>query len=346
MANATASDGIGGGLPPQDAGNSGFVLTTTTTGNLSNASWESAATASLPSQVGQNGNYLTTNGTVASWAAVGGGGVTTVGAFGSTPNANAMSISGVTLTGQPADATHPGFVTTAAQTMAGVKTFSSNPVASGLTGSAAATGGVGTTFNNTTTQTTGKITSFQTGGAEQAFIDFAGCMAGSQTNGLPWSLGGFGGLAALWLQINHASRSGVNYNMFSDASSTVINGPSVGISFRIANSVIAGFNSVGLLDMTGGGQTLKLSTTDLSGTPGAGTANTATGFAALVATSGAAFKITNSLVTATSRFFVCYATTPDSTAGALGAAYTSGGFNISSAGTAAGNTKIQWWVVN
>ena len=66
----------------------------------------------------------------------GGGGVTTVGPFGSTPNANGGDISGSTLTLEPADATHPGGVTTGAQTFAGAKTFSSTIVGS-ISGNAA-----------------------------------------------------------------------------------------------------------------------------------------------------------------------------------------------------------------
>lgn len=53
------------------------------------------------------------------------GAVTTVGAFGSTPNADGASISGNTLTLQPADGTHPGGISIATQTLAGAKTFSS-----------------------------------------------------------------------------------------------------------------------------------------------------------------------------------------------------------------------------
>ena len=79
----------------------------------------------LPSQAGvTSGWVLQTDGATASWVAVSGGsGVTTMTAVGSSPNANAASISGVNLTMQPADGTHPGVVTTAAQTLAGSKTF-------------------------------------------------------------------------------------------------------------------------------------------------------------------------------------------------------------------------------
>jgi len=48
----------------------------------------------------------------------------TLAAFGSTPNANGLSISGQVLNLQPADSTHPGGISTTTQTIAGAKTFS------------------------------------------------------------------------------------------------------------------------------------------------------------------------------------------------------------------------------
>lgn len=66
------------------------------------------------------------------WAAFSaGGGVTTMAAFGSTPNDNGASISGSTLTLQPADATHGGGVSITTQTFAGAKTFTGNATFSG-----------------------------------------------------------------------------------------------------------------------------------------------------------------------------------------------------------------------
>lgn len=47
----------------------------------------------------------------------------TLGAVGSTPSATGASLSGQILTLQPADATHPGIITTGAQVIAGDKTF-------------------------------------------------------------------------------------------------------------------------------------------------------------------------------------------------------------------------------
>lgn len=57
--------------------------------------------------------------------------ILTLGAFGAVPNANGLSLTGAlnnVLNMQPADATHPGGVSIAAQSFAGVKTFVSAPI--------------------------------------------------------------------------------------------------------------------------------------------------------------------------------------------------------------------------
>ena len=73
------------------------------------------------------------NGT--SWVAIAGpGDALALGAFGSTPNANGLSLSGAgVLNMQPADGTHPGGLSIVAQTVAGAKTFSTAPILSSLT---------------------------------------------------------------------------------------------------------------------------------------------------------------------------------------------------------------------
>lgn len=63
---------------------------------------------------------------------LGSGGVTTMAAIGSSPNANAATISGSTLTLQPASASFGGVVTTATQSFAGAKTFSSDITANSV----------------------------------------------------------------------------------------------------------------------------------------------------------------------------------------------------------------------
>lgn len=106
------------------------------------ASWA----LTLPTTDGGANEFLQTDGSgVTTWAVPTDTGVTTMGAFGSSPNGNAGTISGTTLTLQPADATNPGGVSTTTQTLAGAKTFSSTPTFSTMTiGSIlfAGTGGV------------------------------------------------------------------------------------------------------------------------------------------------------------------------------------------------------------
>lgn len=63
----------------------------------------------------------------------GGGGLSGFGAFGSSPNAAGASVSGATITLQPADATHPGGVTTGVQSFAGDKTFTEDVTANSIT---------------------------------------------------------------------------------------------------------------------------------------------------------------------------------------------------------------------
>jgi len=78
---------------------------------------------------GTAGHLLTSGGAGAAptWAANPNSGTNTgdvtLGAFGSTPNANAASLTGQALTLQPASASYPGGVSTGAQSFAGVKSF-------------------------------------------------------------------------------------------------------------------------------------------------------------------------------------------------------------------------------
>lgn len=76
--------------------------------------------------------------------------VTSIGTFGSTPNSAGGSISANVLTLQPANGTNPGGVSTAAQTLAGAKTFSGG-IFVGTTQFAVNTSGNITKINNVTT---------------------------------------------------------------------------------------------------------------------------------------------------------------------------------------------------
>lgn len=77
-------------------------------------------------------NVLTWNATTSMWeaAAAAASGVTTMAAVGAVPNANGASISGTTLTLQPASITHPGVVSNTTQTFLGDKTISGKLVVS------------------------------------------------------------------------------------------------------------------------------------------------------------------------------------------------------------------------
>ena len=75
---------------------------------------------------GTDGQVLSLASGAPAWTSLPSGGVTTLAAIGSVPNANGASISSTTLNLQPANATYGGVVTTAAQTFAGAKTFNNN----------------------------------------------------------------------------------------------------------------------------------------------------------------------------------------------------------------------------
>lgn len=88
------------------------------------------------------------------------GGTITLGAFGSAPAAEGASVSGSVLTMQPADATHPGEVSIAAQSFAGLKTLvNDGALGTGAVSAAAST--LRTTsagYNRTTAQTLARNT--------------------------------------------------------------------------------------------------------------------------------------------------------------------------------------------
>lgn len=109
----------------------------------------------------------------------------TLAAVGSTPSANGASLSGQVLTLQPADATHPGLVTTGSQTLAGVKTLSSAPVVPGLTAAATAglallsnlaAGDTGTdlSLNTGVIRTAGLLLDIDNHGAHRCHLDYLG----------------------------------------------------------------------------------------------------------------------------------------------------------------------------
>ena len=116
----------------------------------------------LPTDDGAADQVLKTDGTGnLSWVSAATGTVNAIGNFGSTPNTKGMTISSGDINLEPADATNPGAVSTAAQTFAGAKTFSGaasfTAAATGLavTNNATIGGTLGVTSNTTVGGTLG-----------------------------------------------------------------------------------------------------------------------------------------------------------------------------------------------
>lgn len=104
--------------------NSAFAIPGSTSGLLilQPAAVTTSYTITLPAAQGANLTTLVNDGSgVLSWSTA--SGILSMGAFGSTPNSNGGTISGSTLTLQPADATNPGGVSITTQSFAGLKTF-------------------------------------------------------------------------------------------------------------------------------------------------------------------------------------------------------------------------------
>lgn len=93
-----------------------------------------AINALLPSQTGNSGKYLGTNGTVASWSSIPAS--LSIGTIdGTTPSANGAVAANDVLTMQSASATVPGLVNNTTQSFSGNKTFTGTVSASNLSGS-------------------------------------------------------------------------------------------------------------------------------------------------------------------------------------------------------------------
>lgn len=112
------------------------------------------------------------------WIVIAGTGTPTLslGPFGSTPNADAASLSGGVLTLQPADGSNPGGISTTTQTLAGAKTFSTSISSPSLLLTGSVSGTLTLQTSGTTTSYTLKMPSGQ-GGASQ-FLQMDGTGSG------------------------------------------------------------------------------------------------------------------------------------------------------------------------
>lgn len=247
------------------------------------------------------------------------GAVSSIAAFGSSPNTAGGSVSGGVLTLQPADATRPGGVSTATQTLGGAKTFVNDVTVQGALASTT-TLAVTSTSTLAAVNVSGKVTNSIA----------AGSVATSHTNDS----------YDCWNSDNSCLRynSGIGAFTFSGSVDSSSN-----------NSVDLGSASLKWRNLWLGSQ-LEMSATDSSASPGAATANTPVGKSALAAGASSAV-ITNSLATTTSLIFLTN-NDVDATCVILKVAPASGSFTVtgtSAAGVATNctaTTKFSWFVVN
>ena len=215
-------------------------------------SWSLSLTALLPTQTGHSGELLSTDGAgTLSWASASG---LTLAAVGSTPNTNGLTLTGSALNVQPADGTYGGVVSTTTQTFAGVKTFSSVPVAAGISAPTTSTltlsgnrtdGGtnIGVVIDNLVALTTAgaKIVSFQNHEAEKASIDLDGNAIGtsfSATGAMPSINSGasIGSIFGTYYGLAAVNAAVGNYLLISDGTSTLLNANTTSIIFKIGNA--------------------------------------------------------------------------------------------------------------
>lgn len=216
----------------------------------------------------------------------------TIGTFGSTPDAKGASISAQVVTMQPADATHPGEVSAAAQTFGGVKTFAAGIASSVASGADAITLASGQ----------------RVGMAASAYITNAGSNTIVECGG--WNLliqnGGLIVPAGFTANFNGGATTSGNVVM-NISGNTTDGGSAIGVKLRTNNTFsTAGSKLVSVQNNTTEVQATDLNGkiifsqyTDNSGTAGATTISKVTGRAA-IASGASSVVVTNTLVSATS----------------------------------------------
>lgn len=285
-----------------------------------------------------------------------------IGSFGSTPNANGLSFNAGTLVlqMQPADATHPGAVTTGTQTIAGAKTLSG-----GIT-----LGASGITFNDATTQTTAAaaptiaafgssptangatisgsaITLQPADGTHPGAISTgAQTIAGAKT--FSGTVTGSGFFTANTAGYGFGGSSGSTQGFWASGSNTLMTWAGAGNHAEIQSNggvVGARFNSTGI-DLTANTDAeVTMAATDSSGTPGAATVNKPSGQAAIAAAAGSVV-ITNSLAKTTSVITATLQATDTTCVAIKNVIPASGSFTINVNAACTGNTKVGWVLFN
>jgi len=205
-----------------------------------------AIAEALPTQTGHSGEFLTTDGSTASWVANATG--FTIGNFSGTSTAKGLDVTADVLTLHAADGTNPGAVSTSAQTFAGAKTFSNGVLTNSVGASSAsvvavngaptdASNAVGVQLGSSTTLAVAgaKLAQFKNNTTEKAFValngDFSGNGAALGNNSAT------GGQFGLWLGATNAGTPSVsNYSISYFAGALSINADSGSSVFlRVAN---------------------------------------------------------------------------------------------------------------
>ena len=224
-------------------------------------SLSSAWTFTLPTTAGTANYCLETDGSGnTSWASF--QSPLSLGAFGSTPNAAGLSLTGGTLTMQPADATHAGGINSVAQTIAGTKTFSSNLQSPGLSD----TGGT-----NMIARGGGITALYQTDGAPTIVLETYILEDNNGYHTINWNsdllVDANNGLSVNWL-----SRLLIN-----PLGTTLFSWSGSAPAFPTLSTGIVGTSSVGVVSNITIGSGLSFTNNTLSATGGSGTV-TSVGF--------------------------------------------------------------------
>lgn len=189
-ANGTGSSGVSsiGTIDSQSKSANGLVISGTTLyAQSADASFPGMMTIGTQTIAGDK--TFSGNISAANLSGTNTGDVTLT-AVGSSPSANGASLSGQALTLQPADGTHPGLVTSGAQTLGGVKTFSSAPNFSSLTASQALVldGSKNVTTLGYSSSNTNSFLAQRDSNGNTAFNNFIGTTTSTVSSATPISL--------------------------------------------------------------------------------------------------------------------------------------------------------------
>lgn len=231
-------------------------LTTATYPSLTELSYVKGVTSSIQTQLNakQGTLTLTTVGTSGAATLIGStlnipnyadGGVLSLSAIGSSPNANGGTITGTVLNLEPASASFGGVVTTGTQTFAGDKTFTGNINATPTTGNAIQA--------NTTTSTAIQTSSTSGDGVSATAttgIALRGATSGTLGIGVSGNASGTGGIGGSFIGSSNAG-----YAVYAQASGSTTVGVYATANSSTApvlRSIQSGAGNIALFDNSGG----------------------------------------------------------------------------------------------